>query len=450
MMLLWNEMDMMDTDIAEAAFATIVTMRQSSRTKASLDDIIVDLLAEETRLNSLSSSDEPIDTALIATSYKGKGRALSIVQCHFCHEIEHDLHMGKVIGRGHRKGELFVLDFGSTTTSPTCFLGENTFPRSSKLFSPLKALCINVITQNNPNKMELLSGKHRHIQEMARALRLHANLPKAAKSAKWIQVMKEEMDALEANETWDIVLLLTNHLVVGSKWVYSVKLKSDGSLDHYKARLVAQGFSQEYGIDYDETFAPIAKMTTVRTLIAISAIRDWDIFQMDIKNAFLNGDLFRNNLYETSTRIFYCLSTYGLQITQSTLPWEFSSLLGNLRSSLQCQNPPTEAEYRAMSAVCSEIVWLRRLLADFGTYHTASCIYERTKLLISSQSPSSKTNHVRFVSKLLLPLHQFDGGVLTDTFSSCSLCYCSLLTYFLQLYYLLAVLSADSYDSGYN
>ncbi|GMY18199.1 hypothetical protein FCV25MIE_13438 [Fagus crenata] len=112
MMLLWNEMDMMDTDIAEAVFATIVTMRQSSRmrhflmklrpefepvravilnqgTKASLDDIIVDLLAEETRLNSLSSSDEPIDTALIATSYKGKGRALSIVQCHFCHEIEH-------------------------------------------------------------------------------------------------------------------------------------------------------------------------------------------------------------------------------------------------------------------------------------------------------------------------------------------------------------------------
>ncbi len=72
---------------------------------------------------------------------------------------------------------------------------------------------------------------------------------------------------------------------------YSVKLKSDGSLDRYKARLVAQGFSQEYGIDYDETFAPIAKMTTVRTLIAISTIRDWDIFQMDVKNAFLNGDL---------------------------------------------------------------------------------------------------------------------------------------------------------------
>ncbi|GMY19707.1 retrovirus-related Pol polyprotein from transposon TNT 1-94 isoform X7 [Fagus crenata] len=110
MMLLWNEKEMMDTDIAEAALGTIVKMQQSScmhhflmklrpefepvrvailnqGTKASLDNIIVDLLAEETRLNSLSSSDKPIDTALIATSYKGKGRALSIVQCHFCHEM---------------------------------------------------------------------------------------------------------------------------------------------------------------------------------------------------------------------------------------------------------------------------------------------------------------------------------------------------------------------------
>uniref|UniRef100_A0A2N9HWF1 Reverse transcriptase Ty1/copia-type domain-containing protein n=1 Tax=Fagus sylvatica TaxID=28930 RepID=A0A2N9HWF1_FAGSY len=498
-----------------------------------------------------------------------------------------DLHTGKVIGRGHRKGELFVLDFGSTTTSPTCFLvpsineinsannswrlwhcrlghphslnsifssgvldkldhqyvfnktcescalakahtlpfsrslnhassafdivhsdvwgpprvgsltgkryyGENTFPRSSKLFSPLKALCINVVAQNNPNKMELLSESTDIFKRWLRALRLHANLPKvfwaeaantavflinrlptplldnvspleklhgyppkynllkifgctcyvllpkteyskldaksvkciflgysetqkgyrcydweakkvrvsrnviffentsffpnsdmstctsslnttsslscfpnnlqplltysrrvqhpppmpppsptstpgnvspppltsptpqlslrrssriirppdrlslfsaldplsiprsykqATESAKWIQAMKDEMDALEANETWDIVPLPTSQPVVGSKWVYSVKLKSDGSLDRYKARLVAQGFSQEYGIDYDETFAPVAKMTTVRTLIAISAIRDWDIFQMDVKNAFLNGDL---------------------------------------------------------------------------------------------------------------------------------------------------------------
>lgn len=68
-----------------------------------------------------------------------------------------------------------------------------------------------------------------------------------------------------------------------------VKTNSDGSLE--RARLVAKDFSQEYGIDYEETFAPVAKITTVRTLISVAAVRQWPLFQMDVKNAFLNGHL---------------------------------------------------------------------------------------------------------------------------------------------------------------
>lgn len=68
-------------------------------------------------------------------------------------------------------------------------------------------------------------------------------------------------------------------------------MKSDGSLEHYKTRLVALGNRQEYGIDYQDTFAPMAKMTTVQTLVALAASKSWPIFQMDVKNAFLNGDL---------------------------------------------------------------------------------------------------------------------------------------------------------------
>ena len=82
--------------------------------------------------------------------------------------------------------------------------------------------------------------------------------------------MAEELLALEANSTWDLVPLPAHVSIIGSKWVYSIKVKSDGSLDRYKARLVAQGFKQEYGLDYEETFTPVEKMTTVRCLISVA------------------------------------------------------------------------------------------------------------------------------------------------------------------------------------
>ncbi|KAL0294952.1 UNVERIFIED_CONTAM: Retrovirus-related Pol polyprotein from transposon RE2 [Sesamum angustifolium] len=79
--------------------------------------------------------------------------------------------------------------------------------------------------------------------------------------------------------------------IVGCKWVYKIKTQVDGSIDRYEARFIAKGFTQEYGIAYDETFAPVARLTSVRNLIAIAATKQWKLFQMDIKNAFLNGDL---------------------------------------------------------------------------------------------------------------------------------------------------------------
>ena len=78
---------------------------------------------------------------------------------------------------------------------------------------------------------------------------------------------------------------------LGSKFVFSIKHRSDGSIDRYKARLVTFGNKQEYGLDYDETFAPVAKMTTVRTILALAASQSWPLHQMDVKNAFLHGDL---------------------------------------------------------------------------------------------------------------------------------------------------------------
>ena len=79
--------------------------------------------------------------------------------------------------------------------------------------------------------------------------------------------------------------------VVGCRWVYKIKTKADGSVERYKTRLVAKGFTQEYGIDYEETFTLVARLTSVRCLITVAAVRCWPLYQMDMKNAFLNGDL---------------------------------------------------------------------------------------------------------------------------------------------------------------
>lgn len=114
--------------------------------------------------------------------------------------------------------------------------------------------------------------------------------------------MDAELAALHKTLTWDLVPLPAGKNLIGCKWIFKVKTNSDGSLERYKARLVAKGFSQEYGLDYEETFAPVAKMTTVRTLIAVAAVRCWPLFQMDVKNAFLNGHLTEEVYMRAPTR----------------------------------------------------------------------------------------------------------------------------------------------------
>ena len=103
--------------------------------------------------------------------------------------------------------------------------------------------------------------------------------------------MAEELDALSRTHTWDLVPLPSHVVPITCRWIYRVKTHSNGSLERYKARLVARGFQQEYGRDYEETFAPVAHMHTVCTLVAVAAVRGWTLSQLDVKNAFLHGDL---------------------------------------------------------------------------------------------------------------------------------------------------------------
>ena len=108
----------------------------------------------------------------------------------------------------------------------------------------------------------------------------------ASSNPLWQQPMKEELDALHTTRAWDLVDLPSRKSAIGCKWIYKIKTRSDDTIDRYMAHLVAKGFTQEYGIDYEETFAHVARLSSVR-----SAARKWPLFQMDVKNAFLNGEL---------------------------------------------------------------------------------------------------------------------------------------------------------------
>jgi hypothetical protein len=113
----------------------------------------------------------------------------------------------------------------------------------------------------------------------------------AAGDANWRAAMEEEMHALAENKTWDLVDVPTGVKPIGCKWVYKIKNNSDGSINRYKARLVAKAYTQKHSIDYGETFASVTKMTTVRVLLAVATAKGWHLHHMDVKNVFLQGDL---------------------------------------------------------------------------------------------------------------------------------------------------------------
>lgn len=103
--------------------------------------------------------------------------------------------------------------------------------------------------------------------------------------------MDVEIDAIVRNKTWELVDLPNGEKTVGVKWIYKTKLNESGKVDKLKARLVAKGYTQEYGIDYSEVFAPVARLDTIRLVIAVAAIHGWILLQLDVKSAFLHGEI---------------------------------------------------------------------------------------------------------------------------------------------------------------
>ena len=119
----------------------------------------------------------------------------------------------------------------------------------------------------------------------------YQNAMSDSESDKWLEAMNAEMQSMYENQVWDLVDLPPHSKTVGSKWVFKKKTDMDGNLHTFKARLVAKGFTQTHGIDFDDTFSPVAMIKSIRILFAIAAYYDYEIWQMDVKTAFLNGHL---------------------------------------------------------------------------------------------------------------------------------------------------------------
>uniref|UniRef100_A0A2N9F645 Integrase catalytic domain-containing protein n=1 Tax=Fagus sylvatica TaxID=28930 RepID=A0A2N9F645_FAGSY len=127
------------------------------------------------------------------------------------------------------------------------------------------------------------------------SLSLSSLVPKSYRKALshpgWRKAMEEEMHALELNHTWDLIPKPAGTSIVGCHWVFTVKQNLDSTVDRLKARLVAKGFTQTYGLDYTETFSLVAKLNSIHIIISLAANLDWPLHQLDVKNAFLHGDL---------------------------------------------------------------------------------------------------------------------------------------------------------------
>ena len=177
-------------------------------------------------------------------------------------------------------------------------------------------------------------------------------------SEKWLEAMKSEIQSMYDNQLWTLIDPPEGTKTIGCKWVFKKKTDMDGKVHTYKARLVAKGFKQTHGIDYDETFSPIAMLKCIRILISIAAYHDYEIWKMDVKTVFLNGNLLEDVYmtqpegFEQSAYIDKVLKRFSMQDSKrGYLPMSHGI---TLRKS-QCPNTKDEREWMSKIPYASAI-----------------------------------------------------------------------------------------------
>ena len=162
----------------------------------------------------------------------------------------------------------------------------------------------------------------------------------------WRRAMEVEMKAIEDNRTWVVSNLPPKQKAIGLKWVFKVKKDPDGKVVKHKARLVAKGYAQRQGVDFDEVFAPVARIETVRVLLALAAHGGWQVHHMDVKSAFLNGDL---------TETVYVQQPPGFIIGKGDKVLKLKKALYGLRQAPRAWNSKLDKELIALGFVRSKL-----------------------------------------------------------------------------------------------
>lgn len=149
----------------------------------------------------------------------------------------------------------------------------------------------------------------------------------ASKDENLVTAMQQELKAFDHNHTWDVVALHPGKTPIGCRWVYKVKLKANDTLEGYQASLVAKGYNQRHEIDYEETLSLVVKMATVRSIIDLAASFGWTLYQLDVNNAFIHGDLHEEGYMQAPT---------GLSVAARHVCKLTKSLYGLKQTSRQC------------------------------------------------------------------------------------------------------------------
>ena len=165
---------------------------------------------------------------------------------------------------------------------------------------------------------------------------------KSSNNEKWFEAMTKEMKSLDDNKVWDLVELPKGRSPVGSKWVFKVKTGADGLVECYKARLVAQGYSQHFGTDYDETFCPVIRLESLRALIAFGVQNDLLMHQIDVTTAFLNGELEEE---------VYMKQPEGFIRGKKHLVCKLKKSIYGLKQSPRCWNSVLDGQFKQMGFI---------------------------------------------------------------------------------------------------